>query len=164
MTELPTRRPSLSALVVLALIGALALSCSTADQVRAASSTPANAACGGEVPPQKADGSAWACSFDDEFNGTAVDASKWMVDQTSYNGQRVGMSCFVNDPRTVSVGGGVLSLSVIKTPKAFLCAGPTGRYYTRYAAGSVNSFGHFTQRYGRFEIRARFPKSTVAGL
>ena len=119
--------------------------------------------CGGTTY-YKADGSKWVCSFDDEFNGGSLDTSKWTALQTVQSGYTTGpaeaLVCYTNSRNNVSVSGGYLNLTVRKEAAPFNCGGIT----TQYTGGTVNTYGHFSQTYGRFEVRAKFPASTIAGL
>ncbi len=116
----------------------------------------------------KADGSAWQCTFDDEFNGNSLDTSKWVPQLTSASGSVSGPSgsqtCYVNSPNNISEAGGVLNLTVRKENSAFTCATPNGSFSTRYTAGSVSGFSKFSQTYGRVEVRAKYPQTKVPGL
>ena len=131
--------------------------------------TPAEAApkppapnCGTTVV--KDSGARWECTFVDNFDGTRVDTSKWIVQQTYTSGYQNGGECFVNSPNNVSVSGGTLYLTVRREASSFQCQYPGGGYQTRYTSGMVSTYGRFAQTYGRFEIRAKFPAAQVAGL
>jgi beta-glucanase (GH16 family) len=120
------------------------------------------AACGTNVL-RKADGTAWTCTFDDEFNGTSIDRTKWTVQTTASGGFGAGHACFVDSPRTVTEGDGTLNLTVRRVPE-FRCAVPRGTFRTTWYAGSVYT-KTFGQAYGRFAIRARFPEASgIRGL
>lgn len=107
-------------------------------------------------------GEAWTCSFVDNFNGFRLDPGKWVVQDTSKTGFRVGETCF-QPTRGVAVGSGQLRLTVQRrTP--FRCVGPYGTSTATYTGGAVSSWGKFDQAYGRFEARVRFPAYTGAGL
>jgi beta-glucanase (GH16 family) len=58
------------------------------------------------------------------------------------------------------VSGGSLHLTIRKEAAPFTCGGAT----TQYSGGMVSTSGHFSQTYGRFEVRALLPQTTVAGL
>ncbi len=119
--------------------------------------------CGG-TPIYKSDGSPWVCTFDDEFDGTSLNTNLWTVEQTSVNGYHSGQECFVGSPNNVSVSGGALHLTARKEAAPFVCDSPLGDYITQYTSGEVNTLNHFSQTYGYFEVKAKFPAATVSGL
>jgi hypothetical protein len=119
--------------------------------------------CGGTAIP-KAGGGYWTCTFDDEFTGNALDTSKWAIQTTGASGFTSGTECFVNSPNNVAVSNGVLSLTARAEAAPFTCADPGGAFVTRYTSGEVLTYGKFSQAYGRFEISAKFPSTTVKGL
>jgi beta-glucanase (GH16 family) len=124
--------------------------------------------CGGQVLPPKSDGSQWACTFDDEFDSTTGDASSlntswWTPQVSATSGYSTGwpyVACYVNSPNNISVSGGTLNLTVRKESAPFSCGG----YGTQYTSGMVSTINSFNQTYGRFEVRALLPQTTVAGL
>jgi beta-glucanase (GH16 family) len=119
--------------------------------------------CGGVVR-DKSDGTPWVCSFDDEFSGTTLNTSKWNVLTTAASDFVSGSECYVNSPNNVSVSGGTLNLTLIKTAP-FTCYGIAGAsIQTSYTAGMVDTLGQFSQTYGYFEVKAKFPAATVQGL
>jgi len=153
------------ALALVALAGLLMVLATPVSSVEARGSAKrAPAPCGGEKLPKKPGGGKWVCTFDDEFTGPKLNRAKWMVDRTAFNSQRVGTACLMDDKRVVSQAKGALTLSVIDTGKSFRCDAPSLPFRTRLISGSVNTYKKFSQRYGRFEIRARFPATTTPGL
>jgi beta-glucanase (GH16 family) len=112
----------------------------------------------------KADGTAWVCTFDDEFTGASLDRSKWLVQTTAASGFHSGAECFVDSPNNVAVADGTLRLTVRKESAPFTCATPSGSYSTQYTSGTVNGFDRFSQTYGRFEVRAKLPSTAIKGL
>jgi beta-glucanase (GH16 family) len=122
--------------------------------------------CGGTAPLGMS--GTWTCSFDDEFDGSGIDGSKWVAQLTASSdyttGSGSGKACYVNSPDTVSVSNGLLHLSVVKRASSFVCKGLRGQFTTQYAAGMVTSDNLFSQTYGAFEVRASLPTSVVGGL
>jgi beta-glucanase (GH16 family) len=132
-------------------------------------SVQADPTCGGEVPSPKPDGTAWTCTFDDEFDASTGDASSlntgwWSPQLSATSGYTTGpwgdWVCYVNSPNNISVSNGALHLTIRKEASAFWC----GAVPTQYTGGMVSTYQHFAQTYGRFEVRAQLPQTTVAGL
>jgi beta-glucanase (GH16 family) len=124
--------------------------------------------CGGAAPLGMPGGS-WSCTFDDEFNGSSLDTSKWVVQQTANSSYTTGTSpaqaCYVDSPDTVSVSGGDLHLSIEKASTPFTCNDPAaGSFSTDYSAGMVSTDNLFSQAYGAFQVSAQLPASVVQGL
>lgn len=109
-------------------------------------------------------GKEWKCTFVEEFEGQSLDPRKWLVQKTSVSGSRSGEECFVGPGKNVAVSGGYLNLTAMREAAPFTCASPLGHYRTQYSSGMVSTWKRFSQTYGRFEIRARFPAAKVAGL
>lgn len=105
-----------------------------------------------------ADGRNWTCSYDDEFSGSRLDRSKWLVQTTGAYGFRTADSCYRDSPDNVNLSGGALHLVAITGPLR-VCSG-----LTRHTAGAVVTRGIFAQTYGRFEARIRYPNTTASGL
>ncbi|HEX9014595.1 MAG TPA: glycoside hydrolase family 16 protein [Chloroflexota bacterium] len=114
---------------------------------------------GGSVPqdlpgflPLKPDSAseAWKLTFDDEFNGSALDASRWTTHFWWGRTRDVELQYYVDD--AVEVADGALTLRAEKRSEG-------GKSYT---SGVVTTLGSFSQRYGFWEVRARTPAG--AGL
>jgi beta-glucanase (GH16 family) len=117
--------------------------------------------CGSQ--PRKPDGSYWSCTFVDDFDGTALDRTKWVPQTIFSTGDALsGYACYDDDPSVVSVSGGTLNLSVRKNGTALPCA--NGLAATPYRAGMVSTYHLFSQQYGRFEARFRTTATTAPGL
>jgi hypothetical protein len=124
--------------------------------------------CSGETLT-KPDGTPWVCTFDDEFNGTTYDASKWLPQLTNGSNFSTGVApyrvCYVNNPNTISVSGGYLHLSVVKTAAKSSCkTSALSSFSTQYQGGELTTYHLFSQEYGRFEVRAKLPQSAAKGL
>jgi beta-glucanase (GH16 family) len=117
--------------------------------------------CGATV--LKADGTAWRCSFVDNFDGTSLSAARWKVVTSNDADYRSRKDCFVNSPRNVAVANGILRLTT-RRASAFACGLGANRYTATGTSGMVSTMGRFTQTYGRFEMRAKWPYTTKFGL
>jgi beta-glucanase (GH16 family) len=117
------------------------------------------------APIQKANGGGpWECTFADDFTGATLDPAKWIAQTSAESGFGSQDDCYVDDPDNIAVGGGVLALTVRKEAEPFECTTPTGSYSTEYTSASLNTFHRWSQAFGRFEFRARFPAANVQGL
>ncbi|MEZ0581349.1 IPT/TIG domain-containing protein [Nocardioides sp. MH1] len=112
----------------------------------------------------KDDGSTWTCSFVDNFDGQSLDPTKWILQQTALSGVRTDETCYVDSPDNIAVRDGELLLTTRRESQDIACDSPTGAFSTPYSGGMVGTRGKFSQTYGRFEIRAKYPDVTVAGL
>ena len=124
----------------------------TAAPPPAAASGGNGSDCGGQ-PTVSVDGQQWSCSFDDEFDGRALDPSKWIVQQTAHSAYHSGIECDEDTPNNVSVSGGTLHLTVEQVPSSFLCPA-VPPYPTQYTSGMVSTYQRFNQ--------ARTPPTTGA--
>lgn len=87
-------------------------------------------------------------AFSDEFSGTSLDASKWL---DSYPD---GARTHSNNEQQYYAPEGV----TFRDGKMIFTAKREQRGGMPYTSGMVSSYGKFSQKYGRFELRARFPK------
>ena len=147
---------------LVALVGATPLDVATGGGGSPAAAEVASDACGALVP--KADGSRWTCSFVDDFDGSSLDPSRWIVQQTAVTGFRSGLTCYTASDKNIRVRKGVLELVARAEKGRFACASPSGDFSTRYTGGMVGTRGKFSQTYGRFEVRAKFPTASTAGV
>ena len=106
----------------------------------------------GQRPPVEGD---WIKTFDDEFDGNAIDESKWNVYGPNYWDKTSHWS-----KDNVIVGGGVVRLRYEKKT-GFQNDDPKQKR-SAYASGFLETYGKWTQRYGYFEARMKLP--TAPGL
>lgn len=144
---------------MITLVGVLSPETSAVAKPVAQTAAPS---CGATV--LKSNGTPWVCTFDDEFSGSTLDLTKWSVQQTAVGGYTTGSPgthvCYVASPNNISVSGGYLSLTVRREKSLVYC----GAISSMITGGTVSTLGHLSQTYGRFEVRAKFPSETVAGL
>jgi hypothetical protein len=145
--------------LLVAALSVTLLSVSTNESAGAALAGPD---CGPTV--LKADGTPWACTFADDFDASTLDPSKWMPQLTATSGYHSGQECFVDTPENIAVSDGELRLTLAKLKQAFTCTSPSGNYRTQYTSGMVMTYTKFTQAFGRFEFRVKFPGGTRPGL
>ncbi len=95
---------------------------------------------------------AWQLEFQDDFNGSVLDGSRWRLGQ-HWSGMAgaAGVS-----PENVTVDSGVLK---IKAEQRAISYGGTSY---AYASGEVSTFGTFRRQHGYFEARLKYPP--VKGL
>lgn len=122
------------------------------------------AACGGEKPA-KPGGGRYQCSFEDNFDGSTLNSTKWQVQGTHYSGMTSGnKDCFVDDPDNLSVHGGQVHLTSRVEAQPFICRSPFGDFTTSTTAATIATTNRFAQTYGRFEFRAKMPAGTAQGV
>ncbi len=154
----PGRRLIAAAAVAAVLVVAPADSVSSISE----QDTPTTAdACGTRLV--KPGGGTWECTFVDDFEGTGLDTDKWITQDTARTGFRTGETCYRGDSN-VKVRWGALRLQAREGNKVLDCSNPYGPFFTRYTGGLVSTRGHFSQTYGRFEIRAKYPTARTPGV
>jgi beta-glucanase (GH16 family) len=89
----------------------------------------------------------WRLTFRDEFNGRKLDQTKWS-DSYWYGRTHGNNELQYYAPDGYELKNGILRLKAEKR-----------RYEGHdYTSGMISSHGKFVQKYGYFEIRAKFPK------
>lgn len=96
--------------------------------------------------------------FADEFNGSSLDLSKWDPNWLAWNATAITQPVNVStepvcyDPSQVSVGGGLVNLSLDQRP----CTAANGTTYT-HAGGMIQSVRYFNYTYGFAEAYINIP-------
>jgi beta-glucanase (GH16 family) len=96
-------------------------------------------------------GNAWALDFSDEFNGSAVNTTKWNIDNsTTSRAARpgIGILSWFWKPANVAVANGNLILKVTKETSS------------KMHCGSINSKDKYMTTYGYFEARIKIADAT----
>jgi beta-glucanase (GH16 family) len=101
-------------------------------------------------PAEKADRPGWKLTFQDEFDGKALDLQKWNPNDPWGRERNHELQAYVKDAFEVS--GGLLRIKAEKRQALY-----SGKQ-REYTSGMMTTYGKFSQEYGRFEIRCRVPK------
>jgi len=120
--------------------------------------------CGGDSPV-KANGTAWVCTYADEFEGSTLDRRFWYPQVTATSGFTTGTSskyaCAEDNADTIAVRDGNLELSLVERPAVRDCG--KGKA-SRYEFGQVMHWQTFSQTYGKYEVRAKVPDFAGPGI
>lgn len=106
----------------------------------------------GKRPPVEGE---WVKTFDDEFDGKTIDEKKWNVYGPNYWDKATHWS-----KDNVILGDGVVKLRYEKKTGNHN-DDPNGKQ-SDYAAGFLETYGKWVQRYGYFEVRVKVP--TAPGM
>ncbi|WP_110205368.1 glycoside hydrolase family 16 protein [Nocardioides daejeonensis] len=113
----------------------------------------------------RSDGAPWECTFADDFNGTGLDRTKWMPQTQGFtSGGPAAWACYVDSPDVIGVADGVLTLRLVRDAQPSPCASHPRAQQTPYRAGSLSTYGLFSQQYGRFEARILNTATDQPGL
>jgi len=106
----------------------------------------------------------WRPVWADEFNGTALDRTKWVTENHStFGDSNSELACLMDRPENVLVSGGLLTLSARRESPALMCGSADGRFPhgRSYSSAMVTTRGTASWTYGRFEMRARLPTQAM---
>jgi len=99
---------------------------------------------------EKADRPGWKLTFQDEFNGQALDLQKWNPNDPWGRERNRELQAYVKD--AFEVANGILRIKAEKREATY------GGKQRSFTSGMMTTYGKFSQQYGRFEIRCRIPK------
>ena len=115
----------------------------------------------GKRPPVEGD---WVKTFDENFDGPAIDLSKWNIYGPNYWDKATHWS-----KDNLLLGGGMAKLHFEKKrgfhnddPNPKELKNLSGKNESDYACGFLETYGKWVQRYGYFEARVKLP--TAPGL
>lgn len=100
--------------------------------------------------------------WQDEFNGTALDTSKWNYEQgyyitndpNSWGWGNAELQHYTNSTQNVFLQDGKLNIKALNDPKSFP---QDPNRYAQYSSGKINTKDNFSFQYGRVDIRAKLP-------
>ena len=104
----------------------------------------------GEYRVVRPDG--WALVWRDEFDGDAIDLSKWEREENNYGGGNYERQAYRGDDKYSFVRDGNLHVAVYRDAHAT----PDGKTQP-YSSARLRTRGRAEFRYGRFEVRAKVP-------
>ena len=102
----------------------------------------------GQRPPVEGE---WVKTFEDNFDGTAYDETKWNPYSGNFWDQRVGFS-----KQNIILKGDGLGRLRIEKRDGFHNDDPSAKA-TTFATGWLDTYGKWTQRYGYYEVRVKLP-------
>lgn len=118
-----------------------------------------------QTPPPPSQDDGWKLVFDEEFDGTALDDTKWTKYRDCWGGGNLERQCYTGRPENIAVHDGVLDLNArfetatgpslsaeLRTPGVE--PAPATKPFT---SGKISTKGKFSLTYGRVEVRAKLP-------
>jgi len=90
----------------------------------------------------------WILTFDDEFNGAALDSSKWTASVGNADWQKSYYSSAFS-PNNITFGNGYMRIHAEKKAGAGM----------PYTSAEIMTLGKFAQTYGCIEARIRMPRA-----
>ena len=106
----------------------------------------------------------WSLIFHDEFNGTALDETKWshqtgyLLDENDIDTFGWGnneLEHYTDSDQNSSVADGKLKITMLKDPKTFTAS--NGSVTASYSSAKLISKNKFAVKYGRVDFRAKLP-------
>lgn len=116
-----------------------------------------------EQPLAPREGRGWALVWADEFEGDALDRSKWTPEVSCWGGGNFERQCYTDRPDNIALEGGMLVLKAKKERFAGparppeIAENPNPTVVQSHTSGKVRTIGKHAWRYGRIEVRARVP-------
>ena len=153
----------------LAIIGAAAFGlagCASVDGTKPAKVIDTATMPGPGEAREPASEAGWALVWSDEFEGTAIDRTKWDFDLNCWGGGNEERQCYTDSPANASVANGVLSITARKEeasgPAFPLHMHDSEERRTAQATKPFTSARMVTRdkaawTYGRIEVRAKLP-------
>ncbi|CAM3602756.1 MULTISPECIES: family 16 glycosylhydrolase [Paenibacillus] len=100
--------------------------------------------------------------WQDEFNGTTLDNSKWNYetgyylnnDPNTWGWGNSELQHYTNSAQNVFVQDGKLNIRALNEPKSFP---QDPNRYAQFSSGKINTKDHFSLKYGRVDFRAKLP-------
>jgi len=105
----------------------------------------------------------WQLVWSDEFDGDALDRSKWVPEESCWGGGNNERQCYTDRPENISVSDGILRLKA--RAETFtgpllpvgMAGAPGGERRQSYTSGKLRTLGLAGWTYGRFSARMKLP-------
>lgn len=105
----------------------------------------------------------WELVWADEFDGDALDLSKWAPEESCWGGGNDERQCYTDRQENIEVSDGLLRLKgrkeqftgPLRPPE--IADDPNPARTQEYTSGKVRSKGLAAWKYGRIEVRAKVP-------
>lgn len=115
------------------------------------------------LPLAPREGAGWELTWADEFEGSALDRTKWTPEQSCWGGGNDERQCYTDRPDNIAVERGMLVLKARKEEftgparPPEIADNPNPAVTQAYTSGKVRTIGLHAWRYGRIEVRAKVP-------
>jgi beta-glucanase (GH16 family) len=109
----------------------------------------------------------WTLVWSDEFEGDAIDRSKWDFDINCWGGGNNERQCYTDSPRNAAVRDGALVIAALREQTTgpafppFLAAQQTNHAATAtkpFSSARMVTRGKAAWKYGKIEVRAKLPQ------
>jgi len=118
------------------------------------SSSGGSGGAGGSTGP----GKGWTQVWADEFDGSAIDSSKWEHEVDCWGGGNGEDQCYVADAKNSFVSDGFLHIVAIDdSPSGRVSATDANIVTKGHSSARLRTLGHGDWKYGRIEARAKLP-------
>ncbi|WP_299192274.1 glycoside hydrolase family 16 protein [uncultured Erythrobacter sp.] len=116
-----------------------------------------------EVVVAPVDGADWQLVWSDEFDGSELDRSKWIPEESCWGGGNNERQCYTDRPENIAIEDGFLVLKAqretftgpARPPE--IAEDPNPQITQEYTSGKVRTRGLHAWQYGRIEVRAKVP-------
>lgn len=108
-------------------------------------------------------GADWELVWSDEFDGTELDRTKWIPEESCWGGGNNERQCYTDRPENIAVEDGNLVLKARKETftgparPPEIAENPNPQITQEYTSGKVRTRGLHAWKYGRIEVRAKVP-------
>lgn len=109
------------------------------------------------------EGAGWELVWADEFEGEALDRSKWTPEVSCWGGGNAERQCYTDRPDNIAVEGGMLLLKARKERFTGPARPPEIAEHNNpsvtqsHTSGKVRTIGQHAWKYGRIDVRAKVP-------